>query len=79
MLCEQNFRPLTNLIESGYSVQVEVGDLAQNSHVWPDQVIRVTVRAPDGDVKSSLFRGSRSRIDAGKWLRDVTSDAIISV
>jgi len=85
MLCEQNFRPLTNLLESGYAVQVEVGDLVEEgsnktvASIWHDQAMRVTVTSPSGDVECKVFRGSKRRIQANTWIRDVTSDAIISV
>jgi hypothetical protein len=76
MLTEQNFRPLTSLLESGYTCQIELGDLVQNSSVWHDQAMRVTVVKPDGNTEFRIFRGAKSRAEAGKWLDQLTSGAI---
>jgi len=79
MLNEQNFRPSTSLLESGYTVQVELGDLVQDKQVWHDQALRVTVTLPGGGVEWKIFRGSKSRIQAGEWLGGLTSGAIRSL
>ena len=78
-ISEQNFRPLASIMESGYTVSVEVGDLIQNKQVWHDQAIRVTVVEKSGDTKWDMFRGSKSRINAGKWLNEITGGAISSI
>lgn len=79
MLSEQNFRPFTSLLESGYTVQVELGDLVQDKQVWHDQAMRVTVSSPGGEVQWKIFRGSKSRLQAGEWLDGVTSGAIRAI
>lgn len=79
MLSEQNFRPLTTLLEGGYSCQVELGDLVQNDQVWHDQVMRVTVVLPGGTTEWKIFRGYKSRTMAAKWLETLTSGAISSI
>lgn len=79
MLTEQNFRPSTSLLESGYTVQVELGDLVQDKQVWHDQAMRVTVTLPGGGVEWKIFRGSKSRTQAGEWLEGLTSGAIRSI
>jgi hypothetical protein len=76
MLTEQNFRPFTNLLESGYTIQVELGDLVQDKQVWHDQAMRITVTLLDGTLEWKVFRGSRSRTEAGKWLDGMTSGAV---
>jgi hypothetical protein len=78
MLSEQNFRPLTTLLEGGYTCQVELGDLVQNSSIWHDQAMRVTVVKPDGNTEFRIFRGSKSRVEAVKWLDQLTSGTIRS-
>lgn len=78
-ISEQNFRPFASMIESGYTVLVEVGDLIQNKQVWHDQAIRVTVVDEFGDTKWDMFRGAKSRVNAGKWLNEITSGAISSI
>ena len=79
MLSEQNFRPLTTLLEGGYTCQVELGDLVQNTSIWHDQAMRVTVITPSGDTEFRIFRGSKSRNEAAKWLDQLTSGAISSI
>lgn len=79
MLTEQNFRPFTSLLESGYTVQVELGDLVQDKQVWHDQAMRVTISSPSGEVQWKIFRGSKSRLQAGEWLNGVTSGAIRAI
>lgn len=79
MLAEQNFRPFTSLLESGYTVQVELGDLIQDKQVWHDQAMRVTISLPGGGVEWKIFRGSKSRQQAAEWLRNMTSGAIQSI
>lgn len=76
MLTEQNFRPFTSLLESGYTVQIELGDLVQDKQVWHDQAMRVTVSVPGGDVQWKIFRGAKSRTLACEWLEGMTSGAI---
>lgn len=78
-LVEKNFRPLTSLLNSGYTASVEIGDLVQDKQVWPEQVLRVTVTLPDGDVKWKLFRGSKSRSQANHWLDEITAGAIQAI
>lgn len=78
-ISEQNFRPLTSILESGYTVSVEMGDLVQGKQVWHDQAIRVTVVDSFGETKWELFRGAKSRVNAGKWLNETTSGAISSI
>ena len=78
-ISEQNFRPLASIMESGYTVSVEVGDLIQNKQVWHDQAIRVTVVDKSGDTKWDMFRGGKCRVNAGKWLNEITSGAISSI
>lgn len=77
-LTEQNFRPLTSLLESGFSVSVEIGDLIQDKQVWHDQAMRVTV-VKNGDTQWKMFRGYKCRLEAGKWLTLTTSGAINSI
>jgi len=79
MLAEQNFRPFTSLLESGYTVQVELGDLIQDKQVWHDQAMRVTISLPGGEVQWKIFRGAKSRLQAAEWIRDMTSGAIQSI
>lgn len=76
MLTEQNFRPYTSLLESGYTIQIELGDLVQDKQVWHDQAMRLTVTMPSGSTEWKVFRGSRSRIEAGRWLDRLTSGAV---
>lgn len=79
MLSERNFRPFTSLLESGYSCMVEIGDLAQDDKLWHDQAMRVTVVLPTGDVEWQIFRGSKSRSLAAKWLESITAGAIKNI
>ena len=79
MLTEQNFRPSTSLLESGYTVQVELGDLVQDNQVWHDQALRVTITLPGGGVEWKIFRGSKARLQAGNWLNQITSGAIRAI
>jgi len=78
-LVEQNFRPFTSLLDSGYTVLVEIGDLVQDKQVWPEQVLRVTVTLPDGDIKWKIFRGVKSRSQANQWLGEITAGAIRAI
>lgn len=57
---------------------VEIGDLVQDGKVWRDQVMRLTVVTPAGNTEWQLFRGSKSRALAVKWLEGVTSGTIRS-
>ena len=75
-ISEQNFRHLTSLLESGYAVTVELGDLVQDKQVWRDQALRVTVVNNSGDTKWELFRGAHSLLNAKKWL-DKTTDGVV--
>lgn len=79
MLTEQNFRPFTSLLKSGYTVQVELGDLIQDKQVWHDQAMRVTISSPGGEVQWKIFRGAKSRLQAAEWIRDMTSGVIQSI
>lgn len=78
-ILEQNFRPHTSILEAGYTVSVEMGDLVQGKQVWHDQAIRVTIVNPAAETNWKMFRGSKSRVDAGKWLSEVTGGAITSI
>lgn len=77
-ITEQNFRPLTSVLESGYTVSIELGDLVQDKQVWRDQAMRVTVVSKDGETKWEVFRGSSSLKNAKKWLGDTTDGAVRS-
>lgn len=85
MLTELNFRPADSLFKSGYTVQVEVGDLAEQranktiATLWHDQVMRVTVTSPSGEVSWKIFRGADRRVDSSRWVREVTSGALWSL
>jgi len=85
MLTELNFRPSDSLLKSGYTVQVEVGDLAEQRSdktivtLWHDQAMRVTVTSPGGEVEWKIFRGADRRVDSSKWVREVTSGALWSL
>lgn len=78
-ITEKNFRPLTSMMGSGFSVSVEIGDLVQDKQVWHEQAIRVTVVDQSGETKWEIFRGSKARVNAGKWLSEITSGAIHSI
>ncbi len=75
-LSEQNFRHHTSLLEGGYAVTIELGDLVQDKQVWRDQVLRVTVVNGSGETKWDLFRGAHSLLNAKKWL-DKTTDGVV--
>lgn len=77
-ISEQNFRPLTLLLEGGYAVTVELGDLVQDKQVWRDQALRVTVVNNSGDTKWELFRGAHSLLKAKKWLDKTTGGVVQS-
>jgi len=78
-LIDQNFRPHTSLLKSGYTVNIELGDLAQHKQVWHDQVWRVTVTMPGGAIEWTVFRGSKCRVETIKWLKTITAGVIDSI
>lgn len=78
-LIDLNFRPYTSLLKSGYTVNIELGDLAQHKQVWQDQVWRVTVTTPSAAVEWKVFRGSKCRVEAIKWLKTITAGVIDSI
>jgi len=77
-ISEQNFRHHASLLEGGYAVTVELGDLVQDKQVWRDQALRVTVVNNSGDTKWELFRGAHSLLNAKKWLEKTTDGAVRS-
>lgn len=78
-LSEKNYKPLTSLASSGYTVSVEIGDLVQDTKVWHEQVLRVTIVVPAGDTQWQVFRGSKARVDATKWIKATTLGVIDSI
>ncbi len=78
-ISEKNFRPLNSIMESGFTVSVEIGDLVQDKQVWHEQAMRVTVVDQSGNTKWEMFRGSKARVSAGKWLSEITGGAIHSI
>ncbi len=78
-LVDQNFRPYTSLLNAGYTVQVEIGDLVQDKQVWSEQVLRVTVTLPDGNVEWKIFRGVKARAQANEWLNKTTGGLIKTI
>lgn len=77
-ITEQNFRPLTSVLESGYTVSIELGDLVQDKQVWRDQAMRVTVVNNFGETTWEMFRGSNATLNAKKWLEKTTNGAVRS-
>ena len=78
-LTEKNYKPLTSLASSGYTVSVEIGDLVQDTKVWHEQVLRVTIVDLAGDIQWKVFRGSKARGEATKWIQATTAGAIDSI
>ncbi len=78
-LSEKNFRPLTSTSEFGYTILSEIGDLVQGLSTWRDQVIRVTLTEPKGDLQWKIFRGAKARSQANKWLNEITSGLIKTI